>query len=189
MNKILIALSIILLASCNPEKRIQKNLDRFNRVGKLWLKMNPCSNDSNTIYLPGKKDSIFFEVPIYIDDTSGQQIFIDSVTNSISKKEKVCSLKIAEAYKLGYQKGKSDLMGKLSKIKVPLPVIDTLKITLKDRLELKIIKADLDTARIQLASSQAELEKHKGKSTKWLLLFIIACLLLAVSIYFNIKRK
>jgi len=189
MNKFFIFIAIVLFVSCNPEKRIQKNLDRFDRIGKKWLSLHPCANDSNTIYIPGKRDSVFFEVPVYVNDTTGLQKFVDSFYNELDKLDTACNQKCLQAYKSGYKKGRNDLANKLASIKVPVPVIDTLKITLKDKLELKILKADLDTARIQLGNLKTELEKRKGYSTKWLLLFIIACLLLLASIYFNIKRK
>lgn len=189
MNKFFIFIAIILFASCNPEKRIQKNLDRFDRIGKKWLSLHPCSNDSNTIYLPGKRDSVFFEVPIYVNDTAGLQKFVDSFSAELDKKDTACNLKALQAYKAGYKKGRNDLANKMASVKVPLPIIDTLKITLKDKLELKILKNDLDTARIQLADLKTELEKRKGSSTRWLLLFIIACLLLLFSMYINIAKK
>lgn len=189
MNKLFIFIAVILFASCNPEKRIQKNLDRFDRLGKKWLSLHPCANDSNTIYIPGKRDSVFFEVPVYINDTTGLQKFVDSFYSELDKQDTACNLKTLQAYKSGYKKGRNDLANKLALVKVPVPVIDTLKITLKDKLELKIIKADLDTARIQLANLNLQLEKQRSKTSKWFFFFVIASLLLLISIYLNIKRK
>lgn len=185
-------LVLFMVGSCNIEKRVDKQQKTFDNIGKKWLLLHPCSNDSSYIYVPGKRDSIPFIVPVMIDDTTGVARRLDSLNiylqNKYNEQLKDCSNQVNESYKLGYNKATQIWRTKLSQIKIPIPVIDTIKITLKDKLSLKLLEQDLATANKELADSKLSNEKAQGKRDKWFLMFIIACCLLVTSIYFNIKK-
>ena len=186
-------LSILFIStSCNIEKRIDRNQKAFDNIGKKWLGLHPCSNDSNYIYIEGKKDSIPFLIPVLIKDTNEIQRKIDSLNQYLQdkyrKQQNSCKSQVKESYNAGYQYAETIWKDKLSKIKVPLPVIDTIKITLKDKQQIKLLTDDLDSSKGQLNATLINLEKYKGKTDKWFLLFIIACCLLLTSIYINIKK-
>ena len=191
-NKILILLwLIILFISCNIEKRVDKNQKVFDNIGRKWLKLNPCANDSFTIYVPGKRDSIPFYIPVLFKDTIEIKKQIDSLNVYLEKKyndqKSDCKNQVRESYNAGYQKAESVWKDKLSKIKIPLPVIDTIKITLKDKQQIKLLTDDLNESQKELNDIKIKLEKYQGKKDKWFLMFMIACSLLLTSIYFNIK--
>lgn len=53
-------LLVILLFSCNPERRVQRaeqtvitQPQSFSKVGLLWSTLHPCANDSVRIFIPG----------------------------------------------------------------------------------------------------------------------------------------
>jgi len=185
-------LSILFIStSCNIEKRVEKNEKAFDNIGKRWLGLHPCANDSSYIYIEGKRDSIPFLIPVLVKDTIEIRKQIDSLNiyleRKYNKQRADCANQVRESYNAGYQKAESVWKDKLSKIKIPLPVIDTIKITLKDRQQIKLLNDDLNESQKQLADIKVKLEKYQGKTDKWFLLFIIACCLLLTSIYFNIK--
>ena len=195
MRVLSVAFLLIMLSlstSCNIEKRVQKQQETFDRIGRLWLQSHPCANDSTVIYIPGKKDSIPIEIPIIINDTTGFKKYIDSIGYQLRKKykeeQKDCDNQIKDAYNFGYQKAENIWKDKISKIKVPLPVIDTLKITLKDKQYINILQGDIKKLEYQLSQAQINEAEKKGKLDKWFLLFIIACMCLLTSLYFNFKK-
>jgi len=186
-------LSILFISnSCNIEKRVEKQQEAFDNIGKKWLGLHPCANDSSYIYLPGKRDSIPFLIPVLVKDTMEIKKQIDSLNIYLDRKyndQKIdCKNQVRESYNAGYQKAELVWKDKLSKIKIPLPVIDTLKITLKDKQAIKLLVSDLTDTQKKLTDTQINLEKFKGKKDKWFLLFILACALLLTSIFFNIKK-
>lgn len=186
-------ITLSLSTSCNIEKRIEKRQETFDRIGRLWLQSHPCANDSTFIYIPGKRDSIPIEIPIIINDTTGFKYYIDSIGVELRKKyneqQKDCNNQVKDAYNLGYGKAETIWKEKVSKIKVPLPIIDTIKITLKDKQYINLLQGDIEKLKAQLSQAQITGAEKKGKLDKWFLLFIIACMLLLTSIYFNLKGK
>lgn len=188
MKHILGALGVTLLfvsTSCNIERKIEKNQEAFDKIGRKWLDLHPCSNDSTFVYVPGKKDSIPFLVPVLTKDTAEIKRQIDSIYKA-NQKDDIQTIK--SAYNSGYDKAEKIWKNKLAQIKIPLPVVDTLRITLKDRQQITLLKSDLESLKLKLSDCQLTGEKVKGKSDKWFLLFIIACCFLIASIYFNIRK-
>lgn len=180
---------IMFVASCNPANKVMKNQEQFDKVGRKWLESNPCITDSTIVYIPGKRDSIPFEVPVYIkDDDYSVVALLDSIRRAADYIESTCAPKVLAAYKTGYQKGRADVTKQLSAVKIPLPVIDTLRITMKDKQQLRLLQSDLEKARQQIAILSVEGEKYRGGRTKWFLLFLIASALFTISAYFNIKN-
>jgi hypothetical protein len=178
--------------SCNPVNKILKNKEQFDKVGREWLKQNPCSNDSTVIYLPSKRDSIILNIPMLIKDTSGNSFFIDSINNVLSPKyndkKYNCKKQISESYSIGYNKAMYECKIKLSNIKIPAPIIDTLKIILKDKQQINLLTQDLYNCDSELNKEKLKSEKYKGSKDKWFLLFLLACAFLIGSLYFNFKK-
>jgi hypothetical protein len=176
-------------ASCNPANKVMKNQEQFDKVGRKWLEANPCVTDSAVIYLPGKRDSIPFEVPVYIkDDDYSVVALLDSIRRAADYIDNACAPRVLAAYKKGYERGRADVTKQLSQVKIPLPVIDTFRITMKDKQQLRLLQSDLEKARKIMADSNVAIEKYKGSKTKWFLLFLLAVILLIISIHYNIKN-
>jgi len=193
LKYILSAIALFLIiSSCSTEKRTLRKLEKFNKIGRAWLELNPCANDSNVVYVEGKKDSIYLEIPTYVKDTTGLSHFLDSLNKALQIKfdeqRKNCSNQVNEAYKLGYKKSSTDAQLKYSSIKIPLPSVDTIKISIKDKQQIELLKADLLNATAQLNQCQLDSSDKKGSSTKWFLLFIIASCLFLISLFFNFKK-
>lgn len=178
---------LVVLFSCNIEKRIAKQQKTFDNIGRAWLKLHPCANDSTYIYLPGKVDSVPIEVPILVIDSAYTEKQIDSLQKYYASK-KDCSQEIKSAYNLGYSESTKKWKSATSQIKVPLPVIDTVKISIKDKQQIKLLQDDLADCNTLTQQLQLDNAKEKGKSDKWFLWFVIASILLGISSYFNVKK-
>jgi hypothetical protein len=178
--------------SCNIQKRVEKQQKVFDNIGREWLRKNPCANDSFTIYVPGKRDSIPIEIPIMVVDSDYIKKQLDSLQADLLEKYSQptdnCSQEIKQSYNAGYNAATKKWEAKLGQIKVALPVVDTLKITLKDKQAIQLLQNDL-------AASKEELNKLNGiilittsKKDKWFLWFVITFILLSISIYFHLKK-
>ena len=178
--------------ACNIEKRIEKSQETFDRIGKRWLAQNPCANDSTFIYVPGKRDSVYLEVPIVIKDSTSLQIIIDSIESVLSKKyissDKDCKKRIADSYRAGYNYANKEWANKLSNTKVPTLNVDSIKISLKDKQYIQLLQSDLSSANQKANDLKIELEKIKGNKKSWFLLFLLASFVALVSIYINIRK-
>lgn len=197
MNRLKYCIFLLTIAgafSCNPVNKILKNKEQFDKVGREWLKQNPCSNDSTVIYLPSKRDSILIQIPVIVKDTTKQREIIDSISEVFRQKYKNpssfynCKKEISEAYKIGYDKASEEYKSKLSNIKIPKPVIDTFKILLKDKQQINLLTQDLYNCDSELNKEKLKSEKYKGSKDKWFLLFLLACAFLIGSLYFNFKK-
>ena len=49
---------IVVLASCNPTRRVIADKDKLEHVGRVWAAENPCINDTITRYLAGRTDTL-----------------------------------------------------------------------------------------------------------------------------------
>lgn len=194
-NNLILAFIVVVLsisASCNLEKRVEKQQKAFDNIGRSWLKLHPCANDSFTIYIPGRRDSIPIEIPVIILDTTYTKKQLDSLQKSLRERffspSLDCSTEIKEAYNLGYNSAAQKYIHAAAQIKIPLPVIDTLKITLKDKQAIKILEDQLAVTQSDISSLTLEKERAMFKKDKWFLLFLLICILLIFGIYVNIKK-
>lgn len=71
-------LSILIFGGCNPAKKVLKNKQQFDAIGREWALQNPCANDTVTRIIHGdtvkvvteKTDTIYNSLPdVYIADT------------------------------------------------------------------------------------------------------------------------
>ena len=193
LSFVLLLSTLSLSTSCNIERRVRKQQEAFDKIGRMWLETHPCANDSTIIYVPGKKDSIPVVIPTIIRDTTGFKKYIDSIgivlRQKYNEQEKNCDKQIKDAYNLGYEKAEGIWKKKVSEIKVPLPIVDTFKISIKDKQQIKLLEADIVKLKDKLSQAQLSAAEKKGGLDKWFLLFIIACMLLVLSVYYNIKSK
>jgi hypothetical protein len=177
-------LTTIYLLSCNLEKRIERNQKKLDRIGKLWLKTHPCANDSSFVYVPGKTDSFYLPITELVPDTIQTKILIDSLIRlSIN-----CDKEIKSAYATGYAKSTKDWRAKLSQTKI-VSRVDTVKISVKDNQQEKILLADCTEKDAQLSELHLMYEKQKRKSDKWFLWFIISCLCFIISHSFKFIKN
>ena len=178
--------------SCDIEKRVERQQEKFDNIGRKWLKLHPCDKDSFTIYIPGKRDSVLIEVPVIIADTNYTRKQLDSLQQELRKKylkaTENCTDEISQAYTLGYNTATKIWKNEVGQIKVPIPVVDTLRITLKDKQAIQLLQDDLATSRKQVQDLTVENLTNIGKKDKWFLWFIITAILLLGSIILNFKK-
>lgn len=178
--------------SCDIEKRIERQQEKFDNIGRKWLKLHPCDKDSFTIYIPGKRDSVPIEIPLIIVDTNYTRKQLDSLQEELRKKylhiTENCTEEINQAYKLGYDNATKIWKNKVSQIKVAVPVVDTLRITLKDKQAIQLLQDDLAISKKQVQDLMVENLTNMSKKDKWFLWFLITALLLLGSIYHNFKK-
>lgn len=177
-----------LSVSCNIEKRVENHQKTFDNIGRKWLSLHPCANDSSIVYIPGKRDSIPIEIPIFVADLDYINTQIDSVKKIYDKKltnmSRNCDDEIRSAYFTGYKNAETIYRDKISKIKVAVPVIDTIKITLKDKQQIQLLANDLKEC-------EKSLNEQKLKSSakdKWFWWFIIASILFLLSAFLNLRK-
>ena len=178
--------------SCNIQKRVEKQQKVFDNIGRKWLKLHPCANDSFTIYVPGKRDSIPIEVPVIIIDTVYTKKQLDSLRIAMQKiyfaPTENCIEEMDKAYRLGYNFAEEKWKGKFGQIKIPVSVVDTIKITLKDKQAIQLLQDDLAASESEVNRLTIEGLNCENKKDKWFLWFIITFILLSLSIYFNFKK-
>lgn len=174
----------IYLLSCNLEKRIDKDQKKLDRIGKLWLKSHPCTNDSSFVYVPGKADSFYFPITELVPDTIQTKLLIDSLV----KLNNNCEKEIKSAYASGYAKSSKDWKAKLSQTKI-VTRVDTIKIAVKDSQKEKILLSDCIQKDKQLGELSLMYEKSKHRADKWFLWFVISCLVLIISHSFKLIKK
>jgi len=194
-NSLVCAFLIVVLSisySCNIQKRVEKQQKIFDNIGRKWLKSHPCANDSFTIYVPGKRDSIPIEIPIIIIDSNYTKKQLDSLRIEMQKiystPTEICTEEMARAYKLGYNTAEKKWKDKLGQIKVAVPVVDTLKITLKDKQAIQLLQDDLATSKENINRLTIDGMNCASKKDKWWLWFVITFILLSGSLYFNLKK-
>jgi hypothetical protein len=105
-----------------------------------------------------------------------------------AESSKNCTEEIKRAYNLGYNTASNNWKDKVSKIKVPVPVIDTLRITLKDKQAIQLLQDDLADSKKQVQDLTIENLTNIGKKDKWFLWFVITAILLLGSIILNFKK-
>lgn len=126
---------LIILFGCNPAKQVLKNKEQFEKIGKKWAEENPCVGDSTITYIPGQTDSIYYPVEIIRDSIHTE---IDTITGD-------CSADIKKAYSKGYDKA----ISQFKQVKIPLPRVDTLKITVPDKRAENILREQVGTLTVQ----------------------------------------
>jgi hypothetical protein len=193
MKAISITLGLILTSiaflSCNIEERVMKRQDAFNNIGRKWLELNPCVNDSSVVYLPGRVDSVLVEVEVPVMDTPMVEKIIDSIKESFKLARLDDAMKVRISYSKGYNDADQKWISKLSNTKVPRKNADTIKIFVADKQKISLLEKDIDQLVSNLANTSIELQKKIGKSKQWFWLFVVACILLSLAVYFNIKKK
>jgi hypothetical protein len=178
--------------SCNVQRRVEKQQKIFDNIGRMWLKLHPCANDSFTIYVPGKRDSIPIEIPVIILDSNYTQKQLDSLRREMQKiytqPTEYCTEEMSRAYNLGYNAATQKWKNKLGQIKIPVPIIDTLKITLKDKQAIQLLQDDLSTSRNEVNKLNVDLLNCASKKDKWFFWFVITFIIFTISAYFNLKK-
>ena len=149
-------LACMWLTSCNPAKRIERQQENFDRIGRKWLDLHPCANDSVSVYLPGEQrtDTITTTSKVVTTDTTTLH---DTITNTITRV-------------------------------ITRSLHDTVKISVIDRSLIKLLQADKDSLRSQVANLSVQLEKYKGKAAQRLWVMISLMLLVLLLTYLLIRK-
>lgn len=177
---------VFAFGSCNPANKILNNQEQFDRIGKKWLETHPCVNDSSVIYIQGKSDSIYINVPSSIDTRGSISVidYLDSIRSAANQINKICEPKIKDAYKNGY----TAAINKVKTIKIPIYKTDTIKIVVKDKQYNQIVEQenkDLKQLYIQITDKNHKLE---NKNNKWFIYFLITLFLLAIVSYTKLNK-
>lgn len=178
-ENILVAIGIVAYSflSCNPAKRIMKNQDRFEQVGREWEKKNPCP-PPKLEFKPGKVDSFYTPVIKLMPefDSALLQAKLDSLNKALRLKynelTKDCSRQVNEAYDVGYKQA----IFETGKIKIPSAIHDTL--LHEDIRRVGLLQGDLVKAAEKERDLQILLSKSESKASKWL--WIAIALMFAV---------
>jgi len=188
VSRLFILMAILCaIFSCNPEKQILKRNDSFNRVGRKWLETHPCVNDSNVVYLPGKIDSIPYQVPVFIKDTEAINRSIDSIKKTISP-DKDCGDEILSSYNEGYDASSKMWRNQLAKMKT-ITRVDTIKISVKDKQQFLLLDQDIKEKDKQIGELKLNVEHTKRLRDKWFFLFILICTILALRLGYKLFKK
>jgi len=166
----------LIFASCNPANRVLRNQAQFEKVGQKWLEKNPCVNDSIAIYIPGKRDSVYIQIPAAIsgDDHLSVIDLLDSVRQAANHIDRACQPRVAAAYRKGYQTA----IGRVKTIRVPVQVHDTIRVVVRDRQFAAVLEQNLKQAKDTLVEAQRGQIKAQNQRNLWLILFLFAMLVL-----------
>lgn len=177
----------LIFASCNPANRVLRNQAQFEKVGQKWLEKNPCVNDSVAIYIPGKRDSVYIEIPSGISGDEHLSVIdlLDSVRQAADHIDRTCQPRIAEAYRKGYQTA----IGRVKTIRVPVPVHDTIRVVVRDRQFGAILEQNLKVAKESLVEAKSGQIKAQNQRNLWLILFVFAMLVLTYLIRHKMNEK
>lgn len=170
---------LLILASCNPGRKIQRaeqivrtTPESFNTIGKQWSFLNPCANDTIAIIYPGGIDSIAYPVPVF--DSAAYYKTVDSLQALYAKE---CNQAIDQAYALGYKRAVNEIAAQ----KLPVKRADTLASYIVDArkhlvYEDSIMNLRMENARIkqQNADYAAANVKEYEEKYKFIWLFIAA---------------
>jgi len=184
---IIIVLSTVILFSCNPAKRIMKNQDQFEQVGREWEKKNPCPPPKFE-FKPGKVDSFYTPVInlISVLDSVLLQAKLDSLNKALRLKyneiAKDCSRQVNEAYDVGYKQA----IFETGKIKIPSAIHDTLLHEYIRRIGL--LQGDLVKAAEKERDLQILLAKSESKANKWLWIAMALIVVVLVLLFLLIKN-
>lgn len=177
----------LIFASCNPANRVLRNQAQFEKVGQKWLEKNPCVNDSIAIYIPGKRDSIYIEIPTGISGDEHLSVvdLLDSVRQAADYIDRTCQPRIAEAYRKGYQTA----IGRVKKIRIPVPVHDTIRVVVRDKQFAAILEQNLKVARETINEQEKIALKARNRGNFWFFMFLIAFFLVIVLLYNKMNKK
>lgn len=177
----------LIFASCNPANRVLRNQAQFEKVGQKWLEKNPCVNDSVAIYIPGKRDSVYIQIPASIsgDDHLSVIDLLDSVREAASHIDRACQPRVSAAYRKGYQTA----IGRVKTIRVPVPVHDTIRVVVRDKQFAAVLEQNLKQAKDTLVEAQRGQIKAQAQRNLWLILFLFAMLILTYLIRHKMHER
>lgn len=188
--KLLLAFLLILwllytCSSCNPVKQVLKDEAKMKEVWKAGVLKDWCQYDDDTVFLPGKLDSVYIAVPFEKKtfDTAAYNKAIERLQRS---NDSDCLTSMQMSYTAGY----NDAIDKLSKTKVPKKDPDTTLVRKADRSQIDLLKKQLadSSAKIQALIGLTESQKQQIKETrqqrnKWRLNFWILVLAVLAALF------
>ena len=178
---------LLIIASCNPAKQVLKNQQAFEQIGNEWARQHPCANDSVTVFLPGRIDSIFQTVPV--KDAAALQHLSDSVSKALAEKYHQdindCNRQVNEALNTGYDKALYDL----SKKKVADKKPDTIKVLVADTRAINALKATNAQLVKQVEDAEDRIDHFKEQRNIAYIITALELLLLLALGYILIRIK
>ena len=194
----LLALLIILFTSCNPTKiaarkdakaldRVETSLPLLSAAFRRGLELYPCVNDSITVFIKGKTDTL--TKPYFIDTTNRERIKDSLLDNIVLPLQDICNEKIKSAYDLGFEQA---IKG-FPKDKLVIRV-DTIRSSVLDKLIQKMLIDSLNAEHQRSAFKDGVIntqQTHISAQNKELIekgWYILGLgLLLVISVFFNVK--
>jgi hypothetical protein len=180
-NNIVIGLiPIIMLMSCNSVKRVMRDQEKFDYVGKEWVKKNPLDIKHDTTYVAGKP----YLKKVLVRDTIKTQVPCDDF-----------KAKTDQGSNVTVKSGKLTIDGtKDSEVRV-----DTAKFQVENLTRIKLLNNDLDACAIEkqkkdaTIKAQAETIKNKDAEiknlkTRIILMWVGFALLIGAAIFLKVKK-
>lgn len=165
----------LLLASCNPVKKVLRDPAKTEVVGREWEKKNPCVNTVSQI-IQGKE--------ILLHDTLTSDSLIQALNVQI---DSLISTRCTEIVSGDRSKLKRDIEAKLRKECKPEHYyrVDTFfKI---DNRRLNILNDSLNFYRGIKQELKTQLKEQKKKTTKWRIFCLVLAAVIIIHCYLKIR--
>lgn len=170
-------LAVILLCNCSPAKKALREQENYRKLIEDYKRNNPPRIDTNTVYVPGKKDTVPVKVPV--TDTAALHKVKDSMKAAFAIKvvqqQWDCDRQVNEAFNVGYEQARYEMQNQQQVITQP----DTVFIT-------KVPTTYIGALQDEVKTLQGQLTEARNKHT-YLLEFIIACAVALLELFFLIR--
>jgi hypothetical protein len=149
-----IVLLLVWNSGCNPAKKVAKQAAQYQQLIDAYTASHPPRIDTNTVYIPGKPDSIYIAVP------ESNPLLIASIKDSLQRAIEAqyeflavdCSQQINDAFNVGYKQARDEL----KRQKIPAAKTDTIRITITPVDYINSIKNTINTQAADLKACQAK---------------------------------
>ena len=204
MKKLILALILILLflfwlfslAGCNPTKKIEQAKQRvmldkkaFDEVGRNFVTLHPCANDTAWKFIKGGTDSIPY--PVIYFDSAAYKTFKDSLeiigANDFNNG-------VEKAFVQGFDAARKQYESK----KIAVPRADTLKGAIVDIQKERLLDDQINMLDVQvgvLTGQSSEKDRQlseanrRYKKTMWWLIGLLVAITSGTIIYGYLKFK
>ena len=195
----IVAAICMAFAGCSPARQLEKakqrvllNPSAFDEVGRKYVDLNPCTNDSTSEFKAGGIDSATIQE--YYDWVNGKFYTVDtSWAYRLNNTDDVKGVTtpyigpaiqfgvpkedVKKAFAVGYKQGVKDFIAKH-----PPRLPDTLKTSVKDKQLIKLLEADIarvlqENAHLKgvIKVKDETIETLHKKVTGWIWWLVLVC--------------
>lgn len=155
--RIVLFLFACALVSCNPVKKVLSDPAKTDIVGREWAKKNPCVNDTIRDVITGTPDTLTEIVEVF--DTAYVVDSFEIITPVI--KWKIITKTITR--------------------------VDTLRLTVEDKRNVNLLQQDTAHLKGVITQLTEDRAKERKRANKWMWLFIAACGVIGIGLFFKLK--